>query len=156
MTSLGDRARQTPELLGPGKGTKCSPSRICASEGCLSTEPERLGPGKCTQPRSGPRRFPAEHCRAGAVCAPREGTGQVGLRHCVHTTVLFVCSIPPPHSATELVSLKNQQTEEVKQREPPWKWSHTAHNIREGLDIFLLFLKSFLFFSFFFFFVTVF
>ena len=37
----------------------------------------------------------------------------------VHTTVLFVYSIPPPHSATELVSLKNQQTEEVKQRESP-------------------------------------
>ena len=36
MTSRGDRARQTPELLGPGKGTKRSPSRICASEGCLS------------------------------------------------------------------------------------------------------------------------
>ena len=45
MTSRGDRARQTPELLGPEKGTKRSPSRICASEGCLSAEPERLGPG---------------------------------------------------------------------------------------------------------------
>ena len=39
--------------------------------------------------------FPAEHHRARAVCAPREGTGPAGLRHCVHTTVLFVCSIPP-------------------------------------------------------------
>ena len=120
-TSHSDRARQTPELLGPGKGTKRSPSRICASEGCLSAEPERLGPGKCKQPRAGPRRFLAEHRRAGAVYLLREGTGQAGLRHCVHTTVLFVCSIPPPHSTTELVSLKNQQTEEVKQREPPWK-----------------------------------
>ena len=115
MTSRGDHARQTPELLGPGKGTKRSPSRICASEGCLSAEPEQLGPGKCTQPRAGPRRFPAEHRRAGAVCAPRERTGQAGLRYCVHTTVLFVRSIPPPHRVTELVSLKNQQTEEVKQ-----------------------------------------
>ena len=106
------------------------------------------------EPQAGPRWFPAEHRRAGAVCAPREGTGQVGLRHCVHTTVLFVCSIPPPHRANELVSLKNQQTEEVKQREPPWKWSHTAHNIREGPKLFLIFLKAFLFllfFSFFFF-----
>ena len=33
---------------------------------------------KCTQPRAGPRRFPAEHPRAGAVCAPRERTGQAG------------------------------------------------------------------------------
>ena len=36
MTSRGDRALQTPELLGPGKGTICSPNRICASEGYLS------------------------------------------------------------------------------------------------------------------------
>ena len=121
VTSRGDRARQTPELLGPGKGTKRSPSRICASEGCLSAKPGRLGPGKCTQPKAGPRRFPAEHRRAGAVCALRERTGQVGLRCGVHTTVLFVCSIPPPHSVTELVSLKDQQTEEVKQKELPWK-----------------------------------
>ena len=45
MTSRSNRARQTPELLGPGKGTKHSPSRICASEGYLSAEPERLRPG---------------------------------------------------------------------------------------------------------------
>ena len=150
MTSLGDRARKTPELLRPGKGTKHSPSRICASEGCLSAEPERLGPGKCTQPRAGPRRFLAEHRRAGAVCAPRERTGQAGQRYCVHTTVLFVCSIAPPHSATELVSLKNQQTEEVKQREhlgsdPTWPITP------EKGQIFLIFLKSFLFFFFAFF-----
>ena len=117
---------------------------------CLWGLPERLRPGKCTQPRAGLRRIWAEHRRAGAVCAPREGTGPAGLRHCVHTTVLFVCNIPPPHSATELVSLKNQQTEDIKQREPPWKWSHMAHDIREGPregpDLFLLFLKSFLFF----------
>ena len=120
-TSHSDRARQTPELLGPGKGTKRSPNRICASEGYLSTEPERLRPGKCTQPRAGLRQFPAEHRKAGAVCTPRDGTGPVGLRHCVHTTALFVCSIPPPHSATVLVSLKNQHKEEVKQKEPSWK-----------------------------------
>ena len=75
----------------------------------------------CTQSRAGLRRFPAEHRRTRAVCVLREGTGPVGLRHCVHTTVLFVCSIPPPHSMTELISLKNQHKEEVKQREPPWK-----------------------------------
>ena len=34
--SHSDHARQTPELLGPGKGTICSPNRICASEGYLS------------------------------------------------------------------------------------------------------------------------
>ena len=44
-TSCSDHARQTPELLGPGKGTKRSPDQICASEGYLSAEPERLRPG---------------------------------------------------------------------------------------------------------------
>ena len=63
------------------------------------------------------------------------------LRHCKHMPVLFVCSIFPPHSATEQVSLKKKKvsttttfvsewksdTEEtskqkkLKQKEPPWK-----------------------------------
>ena len=63
--------------------------------GYLSAEPERLRPGRCTEPRAGHRRFLAEHHRAGAVCALRAGTGPAGLRYCVHMTVLFVCSIPP-------------------------------------------------------------
>ena len=74
-TSRSDRARQTPELLGPGKGTKCSPNRICASEGYLSAEPERLRLGRCMQPRASLRRFLAEHHRAGGVCVPQAGTG---------------------------------------------------------------------------------
>ena len=45
VTSRSDCAHQTPEILGPGKGTKRSPNRICASEGYLSTEPERLRRG---------------------------------------------------------------------------------------------------------------
>ena len=36
VISHSNRTRQTPELLGPGKGTKRSPNRICASEGYLS------------------------------------------------------------------------------------------------------------------------
>ena len=87
-----------------------------------------------------PQRF--VHREKGQV---QQGWDTVCTRQCY----LFAASPPPLHSATELVSLKNQQTEEVKQREPPWKWSHTAHNIREGPVIFLLFLKSFLFFLFF-------
>ena len=58
--SRRDRARQTPELLGPGKGTKRRPNRICASEGYLRAEAEWLRPGRCMQPRDGLRRFPAE------------------------------------------------------------------------------------------------
>ena len=63
VISHSDRARHTPELLSPGKGTKCSPNRICASEGYTSTEPGRLRPGRCMQPRAGLRRFPAEQHR---------------------------------------------------------------------------------------------
>ena len=71
--SCNDLARQTPELLRPGKGTKCSPNRICTSEGYLSAEPERLRLGRCTQPRAGLRRFPAELCRAGAFVRREKG-----------------------------------------------------------------------------------
>ena len=31
------------------------------------------------------------------------------LRHCEHTPVLFVCSVPPSPSATEQVSLKKKK-----------------------------------------------
>ena len=62
--SCSDCARQTPELLGLGKGTKCRPNRICASEGYLSAEPEQLRPGRCMQPRAGLRRFPGEQGQA--------------------------------------------------------------------------------------------
>ena len=47
VISRSDRARQTPELLGPGKGTKRRPNLICASEGYLRAKPERLRPGRC-------------------------------------------------------------------------------------------------------------
>ena len=33
-------------------------NQICASEGFLSAEPERLRPGRCMKPRAGLRRFP--------------------------------------------------------------------------------------------------
>ena len=62
--SRSDRAHQTPELLGPGKGTKRRPNRLCASEDYLRAEPERLRPGRHMQPRAGLRWFPAEQPRA--------------------------------------------------------------------------------------------
>ena len=62
--SRSDRARQTPELLGPGKGTKRRPNRICTSEGYLRAEPERLRLGRCMQLMAGLRRFPVEQLRA--------------------------------------------------------------------------------------------
>ena len=62
--SRSDRASLTPELLRPGKGTKHRPKLICASEGYLRAEPERLRPGRRTQPWASLRRFPAEQRRA--------------------------------------------------------------------------------------------
>ena len=92
--SRSDRARQTPELLGPGKGTKRRPNRICASEDYPRAEPEQLRPGRCVQPTAGLRRFPAEQ-QEPERCVLCAGTCPAWLRHCEHTPVLFICSIPP-------------------------------------------------------------
>ena len=110
--SHSDCARQTPELLGPGKGTKCRPNRICASEGYLSAKPERLRLGRCLQLRVGLRGFWRSNVEP-EWCAPRAGAGPVELRHCKHTPALLVCSIPPSHSATEQVSLKKKKKKSV-------------------------------------------
>ena len=42
----------SPELLGPGKGTKHRPNRVHAFVEYLRTLPGQLRPGKCTQPRA--------------------------------------------------------------------------------------------------------
>jgi len=103
----GDKSQQrrspntsSPELLGPGKGTKRRPNQVCASEDYRAPEPEQLRPGRYKQPRAGLGWFPTEQPRAWAVWAgrlhaPWEGAGPVWLRHCEHTPVLFVCSVPP-------------------------------------------------------------
>ena len=62
--SLSDCARQTTELLRPGKGTKHRPKLICASEGYLRAEPEWLRLGRCMQPRADLRWFLVEQHRA--------------------------------------------------------------------------------------------
>ena len=59
MTALAEHL-----ILGPGKGTKCRPNQICASEGYLRAEPEQLIPGRCMQPRAGLRWFSVEQHRA--------------------------------------------------------------------------------------------
>ena len=145
-TSHSNHARQTPELLGPGTAQNAVPAE---------SEPLRAtwAPNLSGLDRGGARSLglASDGSRLSIVELERfvcreKGQVQRGWDTvCTQQCYLFAAS-PPPHSATELVSLKNQQTEEVKQREPPWKWSHTAHNIRKGPGIFLLFLKSFLFF----------
>ena len=42
--------------------------------------------------------------------------GPVWLRHCEHTPVLFVCSVPPSPSATEQVSLKRKKKKKGKKK----------------------------------------
>ena len=182
--SLSDCARQTTELLRPGKGTKHRPNRICASEGYLSAKPERLRPGRCMQPRAGLRLFLTVQHRAWAVCAESRGRPSRAETLQAHANVLLVCSIPPspqcdwtsepkkksahhrsPCIRVEIRHWRYQQTEEAKQREPPWKWPHTAHNTRERvryiftifitiLFFFFLFLLMLLCGCFFFFFLT--
>ena len=133
VISRSDHARQTPELFGPGRL-----NRICASEGYLSAEPEQLRMGRCIHPRAGLRQFPASNVEP-EWCAPQAGAGPAGLRHCEHTPVLFVCSIPPSPQhdwtrepkkkvsttalriRTEIRHWRDQQTEEIKRMEPPWK-----------------------------------
>ena len=46
---------------------------------------------------------------SGRLHVPRVEAGPVWLRHCEHTPVLFVCSVPPSPSATEQVSLKKKK-----------------------------------------------
>ena len=47
-----------PELLGPGKGT--GPIESAPLGSTREPEPERLRPGKCTQPRACFRQFPCK------------------------------------------------------------------------------------------------
>ena len=107
----------SPELLGSGKGTKRRPYRESAP---LRTtwvpEPERLGPGKCRQPRPSHRWFPAEQPRAWAAWAGRLHAPWTGARPSVAETLRAHASIIclqhpslPPHSAAEQVSLKKKK-----------------------------------------------
>ena len=95
--------RQTPHHLS------CSDLRKAQNAGPIESvplratwvpEPEQLRPGRCMQPRAGLERFLEEQPRGWAVWAgrahvPWAEAGPVWLRHCKHTPVLFVCSVPP-------------------------------------------------------------
>ena len=148
VISRSDHARQTPHHLSClelGKAQNTGPMESAPLRTIWVPEPERLRPGICMQPRAGLWQFPVKQPKAWAVWAgrvqvPWAGAGPVWLRHCEHTTVLFVCSIPPSpqHDWTRkpkksvhhrpLVSWRKLDTEEtskqkkLKQREPPWKW----------------------------------
>ena len=92
---------RSPELLGSGKGTKRRPNRESAPLRTTRVpEPEQLRPGKYRQPRAGHGWFPAEQPKPKQLgqrgyTRHERGADPVWLRHCEHTPVLFVCSIPP-------------------------------------------------------------
>ena len=88
VISRSDCARQTPELLGPGKGTKRRPNRTCASKGYLSTKPEWRRPERCMQPRAGLRRFLAEQHRVWVVCAVSRGRHSMAETLWAHASVI--------------------------------------------------------------------
>ena len=88
VISRSDCDRQTPELLGPGKGTKRMPNQTCASKGYLSTEPGRRRPERCMQPRAGLRWFPVEQHRAWVVCAMSRGRPSGAETPRAHATVI--------------------------------------------------------------------
>jgi len=123
------RARQTPHHLSCsdlGRAQNAGPTESAPLRTTQLPEPEQLRPGKCIQPGAGLRQFPAGQPRAWAVWTGRAharwaGAGPVWLRHCEHTPVLFVCSVPPSHSVTEQVSLKKCPPP------PPWARVEIKH-----------------------------
>ena len=90
-------------VLGPGTGTNCRPSQVCAFVDAREPEPVRRRPGRRMQTRAPIRRFPAEQPGAwaeqtGKAHTPWAGANPVRLDHCgrsPHTPVRFVCSVHP-------------------------------------------------------------
>ena len=103
VISCSDHACQTPHHLSCsdlGRAQNTGPMESAPLRTTRVPEPERLRPGRCMQPRAGLGRFPAEQPTewavwAGRAHAPWTRAGSVWLRHCEHTLVLFVCSVPP-------------------------------------------------------------
>ena len=107
--SCSDCARQTPELLGPGKGTKRRPNQICASEGYLRAKLEWLRPGRCMQPRVASDGSRRSNLEPEQFVRREQGQAQRGWdTACTHQCYLFAASLPP-HRATEQVSLKKKK-----------------------------------------------
>jgi len=138
--SCSDHAHQTPHHMSCsdlGRAQHTGPTESAPLRTTWVPEPEWLRPGRCMQPRASLWWFPVEQPRAWAVWAWRvhrqwAGAGPVWLRHCEHTPVLFVCSVPPspqrdwtsepkksvhhcPYCVrAEIRHWRDQQTEEAK------------------------------------------
>ena len=102
----------SPELLGPGKGTKHGPTKFVLLWSTQEPEPEWLRPVKCMQPRAHFRQFPyratwslssvdweSTHAVSGDKC----GSDTVSTPH-THQWYLLAVFLPP-QSITEQVSL---------------------------------------------------
>ena len=103
-----------PELLGPRRGIKRMPNRVCAVVEYPKPEPEQLRPVKCMKPRPHFGQFP---CKATwslssvdleSTCHRELGQTQCGpytvrTPH-THQRYLFAVFLPH-HSTTEQVSL---------------------------------------------------
>ena len=99
-----DHARQTPGHLSCsdlGRTQNAGPTESAPLRATWVPESEQLRPVRCMQPRASLGRFlVVEQPRSWAVWAgkahmPWAGPGPVWPRHCEHTPVLFVCSVPP-------------------------------------------------------------
>ena len=128
---------RSPEMLHPGKGTKCTANPVCAPE--ENQEPESLRPGMCMKCRAHLGQYP---CREPwslssidlgstcclELCQTQCGPPTVSTPHTCQQ-YLFAMSLPP-HKTTEQVSLnkwppltpvsgQRLHTEEIcKQRKP--------------------------------------
>ena len=113
----------SPELLGPGKGSKRRPNQICASEDYPSAWTWaawtwEVSPG------------PASDCSGGTTYSPssvgREATravsgGRPSVAEALRAHASVIClqhPSLPPHSATEQVSLKKKKKKKVSSTVP--------------------------------------
>ena len=119
--SCSDHTLQTPHqpsCSDLGRAQNTGPMESVPLRTTWVTEPERLGPGRCMQPRAGLGWLPAKQPRAWAVWAGRvhtlwAGAGPVWLRHCEHTPVLTLCSIPPSPQCDWTNEPKEKKREKV-------------------------------------------
>ena len=126
----------SPELLGPGKGTKCRPNQVCFCGVPKYLNLSGLDLGNAYNPglasdSSRQSKLEPKHCRQGKHTRHEQGQTQCGRdTESTHPCYLFAVFLPP-HSTTEQVSLKkcpplppcvrveirhwrDQQTEEAK------------------------------------------
>ena len=99
----------SPELLGPGKGTKRMSNQVFALWSTWELESEQLRPGKCTKPRACFGKFP---CRAtwSLSSVDRESTGAVSCGKC---SVVHTLQALPTHASDIYVECSSLPTAQL-------------------------------------------